>query len=181
MNKQKTIKVFMIHQWVMPDLQERIMKCLQSYPCYTFVDLSIPKSNPIPPDDEEFIQDIVCGRMMESDVVIVLPDTKEGVEDFDGGEDYLSDLSDTFRQNRGLRQDSVYTVEIRTLMFDACDTKPVLVLGWTQDSAEHLANKLRTPRVGGRRYNPDRFYAMGLSEAKGVHAIAKRIIAILGY
>lgn len=179
MNEQRTIKVFIVHQWVMAELHEEIIKDLQSHPFCTFVDLSFPVSKPIPPDQEDFIQDIVCGTMMESDIVIVLPDTREGSECLDEEDDYLSDFIDPFRRNRGLHPGSTYAVEMKTLMFDAADTKPVLVLGWTKDSADHLVNKLRNPRIGNRAYDPDRFHAMGLDERKEPHAIAEKIIAIL--
>ena len=163
----------------MADLQEKIVKELQKCPFCMFVDLSCPKSKPIPEDKVGFIQDIACGRMMESDIVVLLPDTQEGSEVSDEEDDYLTDFSDPFRRNRGLHQNSVYAVEIKTLMFDSCDTKPALVLGWTKDRADYLADKLRNPRIGNRRYSRDRFYAMGLDEAKETHAIARRIIAIL--
>ncbi|WDP89052.1 MAG: hypothetical protein HUN04_04640 [Desulfobacter sp.] len=179
MNNQRRIKVFIIHQWVMADLQEKIVKELENCPFCTFVDLSCPKSEPIPEGKVEFIQDIVCGRMMESDIVVILPDTQEGVEVRDPEADYLTDLSDPFRKNRGLHQDSVYAVEVKTLMFDACDTKPALILGWTKGSAGYLAEKVRNPRIGSRRYRRDRFYSMGLDEAGKKHAIAKKIIEIL--
>ena len=179
MDKQRNVKVFIIHQWVMADLQEKIVKELQDCPFCTFVDLSCPKSKPIPDDKVEFIQDIVCGRMMEADILVLLPDTQEYCEVSDEEDDYLTDFSDPFRRNRGLQQNSVYAVEIKTLMFDACDTKPALVLGWTKVNADVFADKLRNPRIGSRSYSRDRFYAMGLDEAKKTHAIARRIIAIL--
>jgi hypothetical protein len=180
MNTQSQVKIFIVHQWLMADLEAKIVKELQEFPLCAFVDLSCPKSKPIPDDKVEFIQDIVCGRMMESDIVVLLPDTQEGFEMSDEEDDYLTELTDPFRRNRELHQNSVYAVEIKTVMFDACDTKPVLVLGWTRDDAEYLADKLRNPRIGSRRYNRDRFYAMGLDEAKETHAIAKRLIEVLG-
>jgi len=179
MNEQRTIKVFVIHQWKMTDLYEKVTKDLQSHPFCKFVDLSFPMSKPIPQDKEDFIQDIVCGTMMDSDIVIMLPDTEEDFFGFDGEDDYISDFTDPFRKNRGLHQYSTYSVEIKTLMFDSADAKPTLVLGWTKDSADYLVQKLQNPRIGGRRYNPDRFYALGLDEAKQTNAIAERIIAIL--
>jgi len=180
MTKQKSIKIFIIHQFVMSDLQDSIIRQLQSCPFCTFVDMSCPKQKPIPEDKLEFIQEIACGKMMESDIVIVLPDTPKDYEIDDEDNDYISDFSDTFRSSRGLHQNSIYTVEIRTLMFDSCDTKPVLVLGWTKDSAKYLADKLRNPKhIDGRAYNQERFYAMGLNEVCNTHDIAKKIIAIL--
>lgn len=179
MNEKRTIKVFIIHQWVMNELFTKISADLQSYPSCTFVDLSFPESRPIPEEKEEFIQDIVCGTMMDADIVLLLPDTEEGIESFQGEDDYLTDLSDPFRRNRGLHSRSTYAVEIKTLMFDAADTKPALVLGWTRASAEYLVEKLQNPRIGSRRYDRDRFHAMGLDEAREPDAIAERIIAIL--
>jgi len=75
--------------------------------------------------------------------VILLPDAPTGFKDFDDDEgDYLSYFGDRFRSNRGLHSRSVYAVEIKTVMFDACGTKPVLVLGWTKPSADSLAKKM---------------------------------------
>lgn len=179
MSEKRTIKVFIIHQWVMNELFMKISADLQSYPSCTFVDLSFPESRPIPEEKEEFIQDIVCGTMMDADIVLLLPDTVDGFKSFEGEDDYLTDLSDPFRSNRGLHSRSTYAVEIKTLMFDAADTKPALILGWTKASAESLVEKLKNPRIGSRGYDRERFHAMGLDEAKEPNAIAKRIVAIL--
>jgi len=180
MSGQKTIKVFMVHQFTMSDLEKKIVEQLQDFPCCHIDELSLPHEKPIPPDQIDFVQDIACGSMMESDIIVILPDTEKGRETDEEDDDYISDLGDTFRSSRGLHPGSVYTVEIRTLMFDSCDTKPVLVLGWTKDSAEYLAGKLRNPKnIGSRRYNKHRFYTMGLDEATGSQDIAERIISIL--
>lgn len=180
MNDKRTVKVFIIHQWVMASLYNKITNDLKSYPFCKFVDLSFPVSKPIPEEKEEFIQDIVCGTMMDSDIVLMLPDTDEEFEGFSGEEDYLSDFTDPFRRNRRLHQRSTYAVEIKTLMFDSADSRPALVLGWTKDKADYLIEKLQNPKIGRRAYNPDRFHSMGLDEArKAKHAIAERIIEIL--
>ncbi|HEY3567962.1 MAG TPA: hypothetical protein VGP73_08515 [Thermoanaerobaculia bacterium] len=180
MSEQRVIKIFVVHQFTMSDLERKIVEQLKAFPDCKFIDMSLPQERPIPPDQIEFVQEIACGSMRDSDIIIILPDTGKGREVGEGDTDYISDLGGTFRSSRGLHPGSVYTVEIKTLMFDSCDTKPVLLLDWTKDSAEYLADKLRNPKgIGGRRYNKHRFYTMGLDEATGSQDIAERILSIL--
>jgi hypothetical protein len=180
MAMKKPIKIFMVHQFLMSELQAQLAKRLQSYPHRLFVDMSCPIEMKIPIDKLEYIQEIACGRMMESDLVIVLPDMPAESQVEDRASDSISVLGDTFTEARGLHHNSTYATEIRTLMFDSCDSKPALVLGWTKESAEYLADKLRHPHgIGSRAYDSTRFHAMGLDEASGRHDIAKKILSIL--
>jgi len=180
MAKKKPIKIFMIHQFLLSELEAHLAKRLQSYSQRLFVDMSCPIEMKIPIDKLEYIQEIACGRMMESDLIIVLPDMPAEREVEDRASDSISGLGDTFTRARGLHHNSTYATEIRTLMFDSCDSKPALVLGWTKESAEYLADKLRHPKgIGHRPYNSTRFHAMGLDEASGKHDIAKKILSIL--
>lgn len=177
--KKKIIKVFMVHQWDMADLQSDVLSQLKSDPTYEFIDMSYTKSRPAVKD--EFIQEYACGAMMESDIIIVLPDSRN---DFvsDETEDYLSTglFNAKFRKNRGLNPNSVYTIELGTLMFDSCNTKPVLVLGWTKESAEYLVNLLRNPvGIEDRAYDRDRFYALGISEISNSNSITQKVASVL--
>ncbi len=70
-----------------------------------------------------------------------------------------------FGHQRGLDHAAVYVTELKTLMFDACDIVPVLVLGWTKENAEHIVDILKNPKgIGGRQFDPNRFFPMGLNE-----------------
>lgn len=174
MTEQKTIKVFMIHQFIMSDLQKKVRGWLETYPDCKFIDLSLSEDRPIPRGHLDFIQDYACGYMMESDIIVILPDTEIG-DDVPFGS-YLSELGGTFNEIRGLPHNKVFTQEILTAMYDSCDTKPVLVLGWTKERAGLLAEEIKT---GSRQNDKHRFYAMELNEVTGAEDIPKKIISIL--
>jgi len=164
----------------MSDLQTEILNRLNSNTSYKFIDNSFTKFKPVSPDMVEFIQEYACGWMMDSDIIIVLPDSTKD-NDFSEEGDSLDILSQApFRGNRDLNSLSVYTVELQTLIFDSCNTKPVLVLGWTKEKAEYLISLLKKPKVLENPNNKaDRFYPMGINEISEINSIAKRIVSIL--
>lgn len=62
---------------------------------------------------------------------------------------------------------SIYLTELKTLMYDSCNNVPVLVLRWSRECAEYLANILRSPDcIGNGYYDAGRIYAMGINEIK---------------
>lgn len=172
------VKVFMIHRWDMADLQAKISKILKSDKQVIFIDNSYTCSSPA--EKDEFIQEYACGMMIDSDIVLVLPDSAEEFYDDKPSDECLSDLSHDFGHQRGLDHNAVYVTEIKTLMFDACDNVPVLVLGWSKENAEHIADILRSPKgIGGRIFEPNRFFSMGLNEISDESDLPKRIVKIV--
>lgn len=174
------LRVFIIHRWDMSDLQIFIHKCLTESSGFEVIDKSYPQSSPAPMS--EFIQEYACGQMMDSDIVIVLPDAPANLyENSLGDGDYLSDLGHNFGRKRSIPHNSVYITELKTLMFDSCDRVPVLVLGWNRENAEYLAEKLRHPQGIEYRayYDSQRFFTMGVDEIKGSDDLTKRIKNIL--
>ncbi len=168
----------MIHRWDMADLQAKISNMLKSDKRVEFIDNSYTYSNPA--EKDEFIQEYACGMMMDSDIVLVLPDSEEQSYGDKLGDEFLSDLSHNFGHQRGLDHAAVYVAELKTLMFDACENVPVLVLGWTKENAEYLADILRNPKgIGRRQFDPNRFSSMGLDEIADVSDLSNRIVKIV--
>ena len=150
MNKaESAVKIFMIHRSDMPELQATLSSLLTSQVDLLIEDVSYPLSYHI--EKVEFIQEYACGRMMDSDIVLVLPPNKSNYEpDWDISDAELTISSCTsFANKYGLRRDRVYITELKNLMYDSCNNKPVLVLGWSEEEAEDLADILRNPNPAG--------------------------------
>jgi hypothetical protein len=182
MKKEHIIKVFMIHKWIQKDLQKDIANQLKSDQTFKFKDLSFPTSNPIPTEMYELglMDDYACGAMMESDIVIVLPDTDRFFDyytsdDEDPGDGQPSSFG--YTNSSGYKQ--AYNTEVVALIHDSCNTKPVLVLGWSETFATNFANRLKSQKKSDSYYNSDRFYAMGLNHISESNSIAKKIVSIL--
>jgi hypothetical protein len=176
MKTKQTFKVFMIHQWIQEDLQKDIANQLKNDQTFIFKDLSFSTSNPIPPKMYELglLDDYACGAMMESDIVIVLPDTDRFFDYYIGDDE---DPGDGQLSAFGYKQ--AYNAEIVALIHDSCNTKPVLVLGWSKTFATNFANRLQSQKKSNSYYNSDRFYAMGLNHISEKNSIAKKIVEIL--
>jgi hypothetical protein len=180
MGKPKSlIKVFMVHRWDMAEVQENICHLLSTNSSVKILDKSYTASSPA--EKNEYIQKYACGQMQESDIIIVLPQPdEECLPKFKEGEDYLPFFScQPFARNHGLRSDSINITELKTLMYDSCNNVPVLVLGWSRECAEYLANILRSPDgIGNRYYDAGRIYAMGIDEIKNSEYLVEKIIDI---
>ncbi len=88
------VKIFMIHRWSMADLQAKISKMLKSDKQVIFIDNSYTRSSPA--EKDEFIQEYACGMMMDSGIILVLPDSSEQSYNDEASDEYLSDLSHNF-------------------------------------------------------------------------------------
>lgn len=159
MKAKRKIKVFLIHQWIMGDLQSKVIKWLSGNRRYQIVDYSYTQKMQI--EEHVLIQDYSCGAMMESDIVIVLPDwVKDSMPNY-----FMESLAplqqSSFRESRYLSPSSVYTEELQTLMYDICNRKPALVLGWNRNTAQGLGYLL-AGAGGDINTNPWRFHYMGL-------------------
>ncbi len=167
----------MIHQWSMSGLRTDIWNRLKRDTEHEFIDLSYTESDPI--ELADFIEDYACGAMMDSDIVVVLPDSDmEDILDYQGAS--LSPLrASSYRRQMGFPPDKIYPQELQALLYDSCNTKPALVLGWTKKSAERLAGFLKEHK-DVPNYNPGRFYTMGIKDEinKG-ESIAKRLVSIV--
>lgn len=177
-NSKLKIRVFMIHRWDMANIQEKIHNLLTSNPCIDVVDKSYTASSPA--EKNEYIQEYACGQMQDSDIVIVLPESKEDfLPSFKEGDDYLPFMScQPFADNHDLHSNSVYITELKTLMYDSCNQVPVLVLGWSRKSAEYLANILRNPKDMNMFYDPERIYTMGMDKVNA-DSLSKKVMEIL--
>ena len=174
--EKQIFKVFVIHQWMMSDLQKDIINRLNSHPNYDFVDMSYPESKPI--ENHDLVLDYACGAMMDSDIIIILPDLNENqLPDYEGDSLYPLKVS-SFRKKHGSLPKKGYLGELQTIMYDSCSTKPVLVLGWTKESAEKLARVLDDPE-GVFNYTPDRFYTIGVDEIRKGENIVEKIVSII--
>ena len=176
---KKPIKVFVIHRWDMAEWQAFIIKCLQDCSKFSIEDMSYSIEKPAP--KHEFIQEYACGKMMASNFVIVLPYTPPGFyEDEESGNEYISTLFHRVGEARGIPHDAVYTTELQTLMFDACDNVPVLVIGWGNEEHDNLLRMLKNPTgIGGRYYNPDRFFYLNFDGIINSDVLSTKIDEIL--
>ena len=182
MRTKRTFKVFMIHQWIQADLQKEIANQLENDQSFKFKDLSFSTSNPISPKMYELglLDDYACGAMMESDIVIVLPDTDRFFDYYTGDDDDPGDCQPSafgYTNASGYKQ--AYHTELVTLIHDSCNKKPVLVLGWSKTFATNFANRLQSQKKSDYRYNSNRFYPMGLNHISEKNSIAKKIVDIL--
>lgn len=175
---KRQLKLFMIHQWSMSELQTKIHNLLFSNNLVVIEDFSITKDNPIEGHLAEFAIDYACGKMMDSDIVLILPDSPEN-EPFEYIQDSLKVLGQpSFRVSRGLLSSSVYTEELQALLFDSCNTKPVLVIGWTKGSAEYLA-KLLNESSEEESNGTQRFFSIGQDEISNNKILLNKILSIL--
>ena len=176
---KKTIKVFVVHRWDMAEWQAYIIKCLQDCSKFSIEDMSYSIEKPAPKN--EFIQEYACGKMMASNFVIVLPDTPPGFYgDEEDGNEYITDLGHRIGEARGIPHDSVYITELKTLMFDACDNVPALVIGWGNEDHNNLLRMLKNPSgIGGRSYNRDRFFYLNFDGIRNSDVLSSKIDEIL--
>lgn len=174
------IRVFMIHRSDMSELQATLSSLLTTQKKVSIEDVSYPLSYHI--EKVEFIQEYACGRMMDSDIVLVLPPNKRNYEpDWDIVDAELTIFSSTsFARKYGLSRDRVYITELKNIMHDSCNTKPVLVLGWSEEEAEDLADILLHPNpVECGNSDPGRIHSMAIGDSVSADELVSTIQDIL--